>query len=119
MKILNIDDFAEVKRKITFKGVTHDVVETSVQQFINNLRAAEELEKAGGDMTPANLSSQIENSVTAICESVPTLKKEDLMPLKIEAIAAIMKFIRGDLDEAVSAPGPAQENGEQDTQKKN
>ena len=40
MKVLNLDGFAQVKRQMTLKGVNHDVLETSVQQFIDNLAAA-------------------------------------------------------------------------------
>lgn len=113
MQILNIDNLAQVRRQLQFRGKTHDVVETTVQQFIDNLKAAEALEKAGKS-EPEALSRQVENSVDAILESVPTMDRAELLGLKIEAITAILKFIRGELDgDAKSAP-----DKEGDTEKK-
>lgn len=97
MKILNLDGFAQVKRQIMLKGVAHDVREISVQQFIDNLKAAEDLEKAANN-EPEKLSAQIESSVKAICDSIPTLNKDELRAMPIEAIAAVLKFIRGEMD---------------------
>lgn len=96
MKILNIDQFASVKRQIVFKGVTHDVHEVSVQQFIDNLKAAEDLDKAGAE--PDSLSKQLERSIAAIHDVIPTLSVEELRKLPIEAVATLLKFIRGEMD---------------------
>ena len=101
MKVLNLDGFAQVKRQLTLKGVNHDVLETSVQQFIDNLAAAEALE-AKGEKTLETLSQQVKASVDAILESVPTIDRADLVALPIEALSAIMKFIRGELDPDVT-----------------
>lgn len=116
MKILNIDTFAQVKRQIVFKGVTHDVRETSVQQFIDNLKAAEELEKAGKG-EPDTLSRQVEQSISAICDAIPTMKPEDLKAVPIEAITALLQFIRGELDPDASG-APAEGQAGDDAQKK-
>lgn len=110
MKILNLDTFVQVKRQIVLKGVTHDVRETSVQQFINNLKAAEELE-AAGTAAPEKLSNQVENSVKAICDSIPTLDPAELRVMPIEAIGAILKFIRGELDPETLATPSGEEGG--------
>lgn len=100
MKILNLDEFAQVKRHLTLRGKQHDVLEVSVQQFINNLKAAEELESKGeGEGT---LSRQVENSVSAIRDVVPSLERADLVSLPIEAIATILKFLRGEFDSSES-----------------
>lgn len=116
MKILNIDTFAQVKRQIVFKGTTHDVRETSVQQFIDNLKAAEELEKASQG-APETLSRQVELSIAAICDAIPTMKAEDLKTVPIEAITALLQFIRGELDPDTSG-APAPEAAGEDAQKK-
>lgn len=97
MKVLNLDGFAQVKRQLSLKGQNHDVLETSVQQFIDNLAAAEALESAG-EKTPDTLSRQVKASVDAILESVPSMDRADLVGLPIEALTAIMKFIRGEMD---------------------
>ena len=112
MKVLILDGFAQVKRQMTLKGVNHDVLETSVQQFIDNLAAAEALE-AKGEKTPETLSQQVKASVDAILESVPTIDRADLVALPIEALSAIMKFIRGELDpDVVGAQAGEQPEGE-------
>lgn len=101
MKVLNLDGFAQVKRQLSFKGQSHDVLETSVQQFIDNLAAAEALE-AKGEKTPETLSAQIKQSVDAILASVPSMPPYELLALPIEALSAIMQFIRGELDPDVT-----------------
>ena len=112
MKVLTLDGFAQVKRQLTLKGVNHDVKETSVQQFIDNLAAAEALE-AKGEKTPETLSQQVKASVDAILESVPTIDRADLVALPIEALSAIMKFIRGELDpDVVSGKADSQPGDE-------
>lgn len=116
MKILNIDQFVQVRRQIVFKDVPHDVRETSVQQFIDNLKAAEELEAAAGS-APETLSKQVENSVTAILQAIPTLPGEDLRAMPVEAISAILKFIRGEMDPDNLTPSAAVEAGEGDEKK--
>ena len=102
MKILNIDTFAQVKRQISMAGVLHDVREVSVQQFINSLKAAEELE-AANQGAPETLSQQVENSVNSICDSIPSIPREVLLKQPIEALHAIMQFIRGEFDPDASA----------------
>lgn len=113
MKILNIDTFAQVKRQISSKGKNHDVVETSVQKFIDSLKAAEELEAAGKSGQPEKLSAQVEASVNVILESIPTFPREELVNKPIETLGAILKFIRGEYDpEGGDAPAaPAAEEG--------
>lgn len=95
MKILNIDAFAEVKRTLVFKGVSHAVEEISVQGFIDNLKAAEALEAAGGDKT---LSKSFEDAVVAIRQAIPTIPEDAVRGMKLPAMTAVMQFIRGDLD---------------------
>lgn len=101
-QVLNIDDFARVERVLRFKGVDHEIKELTVQQFIDNLKQAEELEKAGKlKNAPENLSAQVESTVKNILESVPTFPENELRALKVPALTAIMHFIRGDMDKEV------------------
>jgi len=118
MKVLNIDNFAQVKRQLVANGQTHDVLELSIQQFINNLKAAEELEGAGKlPTTPETLSKQVENSVQAILQSVPSLPAEYLRTRPVEALGAILKFIRGEMDPDNLTPSDATDGGEGDEKK--
>ncbi len=97
MKILNLDSYAAVKRQVTLAGVSHNVEELSVQQFIDNLAAAEELEAeaAKGDM-PIGRGMQL--SVEQAKKAVPTLSEDVLRALKMSQMAALLQFIRGELD---------------------
>lgn len=116
MKILNIDELAQVKRQVKWKGVNHDVVETSVQQFIDSLKAAESLESAKDE--PEKLSKQIENSVDSILSSIPSMKREDLAGAPFETLTAMMKFIRGELDPDIASKAKPEGEGAAKTSKK-
>jgi hypothetical protein len=106
MKILNIDQLAQVKRQVFFQGTNHDVKETSVQQFIDSLKAAEDLEAAAKDTDkPERLSAQVETSIKVIGESIPSMSLDDLKQRPIEVLATLLKFIRGEMDpDETSAP---------------
>jgi hypothetical protein len=111
MEIFNVDALAEVKRRIRLKGVVHDVIELSVQGFINNITAAEANEKArlaadaaGGEVTAAEvLRRTIEDNVSSILESIPSAPREDLLAMPLRSLAKILEFIRGELDGNVVA----------------
>lgn len=103
MEILNIDAFAQPKRFMVLAGQRHEVKPLTVQDFIDNLKAATELEKQGAADLP--LHEQVDASVREIVKAVPTLDEAVVRGLSIEAVTAIMKFIRGDLDPTEAAPG--------------
>lgn len=105
MKILNIDALVKTTRQVTLHGVTYDVEEIGVQQFIDNLKAAERLE-AGG--TKQSMSEAFQEAVESIKESIPSMPDEVLGKLKLPAALAILSFIRGEMDPgAAAAPGEA------------
>jgi hypothetical protein len=109
MKILNLDTFATVKRQLVLAGKTHDIPEVSVQAFIDNLKAAEEMDAAAAVAgKEAPLSTQVENSIAAILSSIPSLVRDDVAKLPVEALSAIMKFIRGEMDAGEGAEGGAE-----------
>ena len=100
MKILNIDAFAKTERSINFAGKTYAVEETSVQQFIDNLKAAESLAGAGDQET---LVKSFEQAVVAISQAIPSMPLELVKGLKLAAVTEVLRFIRGELD-AVATP---------------
>lgn len=118
MQILNIDDLAEVKRQIVFNGVKHDVIETSVQQFINALKSAEELEEASSTGDKVKLSKQMEMSVDTIIDSIPTIPREELMKKPVEVLHVILKFLRGELDPEVGTKAKGKTAAAKGDQKK-
>ncbi|MCY1200489.1 hypothetical protein D9M72_119190 [compost metagenome] len=113
MKILNLDQYAEVKRRVTLKGIKHDVEEVSVQDFVNNFAAAEKLEADHANGVP--MGEGVNLSVRAIMASVPTLDEATIRALKMPQMAALLQFIRGELDPEVAkdAPGAAPSEGEE------
>lgn len=107
MKILNIDSFASTNRQISLGGVTYNVEEPTVQQFIDNMKAAEELEKQGAGQK--SLSESFEDAVKVITQSIPTMPEDTVRKLKLPAMIAVMQFVRGDLD-PTAAQAPAAED---------
>ena len=104
MKILNIDAFAEVKRQISLAGTVYAVEEPTVQQFINNLKAAEDLEKEG--QTEQSMSQSFESAVKVVIQAIPSLDEAKIRALKLPAMMAVLQFVRGELDPAeASEPG--------------
>lgn len=95
MEILNIDAFAETKRQIKLRGEVYSVEESTVQQFINNLKAAEDLEKSGKEQ---GFIESFEGSVKVISEAIPTLDQAEIRKFKMPAMLAVLQFIRGELD---------------------
>jgi hypothetical protein len=109
MKILNIDTFAKVDRQITLGGVTFAVEEPTLQQFIDNLKAAEDLEKSTKAGATVPLSKSFDIAVETIKQSIPTMDEQIIRSLKVPAVTAILQFIRGELDPEVVAGAPAAE----------
>lgn len=101
MKILNIDAFSDPKREVTLGGVTYPVQEISVQEFIDNLKASESLEKEGSTLT---LVESFEEGVKAIKQAVPTMPEATIRSLKLAAMTAVLRFVRGELDPDVEEP---------------
>lgn len=98
MKFLNLDELAKTNRTITLAGEQHEVVEMTVENFIETTKAAEKLEKA--DPT---FGDQMEASIDMIVRSVPTLDAPTLRKLSLEQLTMVLKFLRGDLDEKIAA----------------
>lgn len=92
MKVLNIDALVpDVTRTIKIKGVTHNVVEMTVENFIESTLHAERLEKDS-----ASVVEQIEATAAAILRSVPTLDMETLRLIPLKQLGVIFQFIRGE-----------------------
>jgi len=99
MKSLNIDAFATVTREISFGGHSYPVEETNVQQFIDNLKAAEALEASESvPGSTSDIGKHFEQAIIAVRESVPTMPESIIRGFKIPAMTAVLQFIRGELD---------------------
>jgi len=108
-KIFNVDKFATPKRVLVIDGAQHPIKTLTVQAFIDNLQTAERLaEEAKRGVADLRLSRQIEESVQAVAETVPSLPVERIRELRIEQLTAVLEFIRGDLDPNENALAPAE-----------
>lgn len=107
MKVMNIDAFVAPERRLLWKGKAYDVQELNLQQFIDNLQAAESLDKEkkqGADAVQAYL----ELSIKAILKAVPGFPEEDLRAMPVTAMSKVLEFIRGDFDpDAAKSAAPA------------
>jgi hypothetical protein len=102
MKILNIDALVKPKRSITLGGKDHVVQELTVDQFIENVHAAEQLE-ANKD---AKFGDQLGLAIKSLSQSLPTVGEDALRQLPVEAIGAMLQFVRGELDEKATEADP-------------
>jgi hypothetical protein len=101
LNILNIDALAAPKRVLTLGGKSYEVLDLSVQDFIDNLAAAQKLEAAKlGDAEAAIESMRL--SLAMIKRSVPGLHENQIAGLNPDQVAKLMQFIRGELDQAAA-----------------
>lgn len=114
MQILNIDAFMEPKRQLTYRGVSYPVNEIAVQDFIDNLKAVEQLEEARKSGS-AKVSEYMALTVDTIAKAIPSFPREELDKLSVEAVSKISEFVRGELDKAAASETP---NAEGDSAKK-
>src|SRR5690606_9191940 len=92
MKVLNIDAIVpSTQRTIKFKGVSHPVVEMSVENFVVTTTEADRLEKEG-----AGILDQVVGTADAILRSVPTLDKTELYGMSLNQLTVIYRFISGE-----------------------
>ena len=100
MKVLNIDSItAEVSRTITIKGVSHPVIEMTVENFVDTTKQAERLEKED-----AGIVEQVQATADSILRSVPSLDKKELYAMSLKQLGVIYRFISGE-DEFEDLPG--------------
>lgn len=104
MKTLNLDALAKTNRTLTLGGVDYEVVEMTVENFIETTKAAQKL----GDS--AGVVEQMEAAIDMILRSIPSMDKGVLGKLSLEQLTTIVKFVRGELDEkeAPAAEGAAE-----------
>jgi prephenate dehydratase len=89
-KIINIDDLAQASKAIVIDGVTHEMREMTVQEFINK---AAEARKVEADKADLPLENQMELAVDMVHDAFPTISKDRLSKLKIGQLTAIIELI--------------------------
>lgn len=97
MKVLNLDDFAEVSRSVTLFGATYAVHEMSVSDFIDTTRETEKLKDS------TSFIDQIELTVSIAKRSIPDMPEATIRGLRLEQLVVLSKFLRNELDDAADA----------------
>lgn len=94
IKILNLDTLPTKapRRQVTLGGVSYDVQEMSVEDFIETNLAAERLE---ADNNP---KAQMAEMVASVKRAVPTVPVDELNRLPLEKLGVLVAFIRGIFD---------------------
>lgn len=89
-KILNLDEIGNAEAKMTIRLDEHDhqLEELTVAGYIERIRRAQGL-KAKTDQTAED---QVEDMITFITDSFPTLKPDRLRQLKLAQLNAIINF---------------------------
>lgn len=105
-KILNVDGLTKEKKEIVLKGVSHEIKEMSVDDFLATMDTASKLDK---DASP---KAQIDAVVAMIVRAIPSLDEKDIRALPFEQLNAIASFIRGEIpDEIKDAVSEAKDAG--------
>jgi hypothetical protein len=89
-KIINIDDLAQASKAIVIDGITHEMREMTVQEFINKAAEARKVDENKADLP---LESQMELAVDMVHDAFPSVSKERLAKLKIGQLTAIIELI--------------------------
>ena len=86
-KILNVDDLAPVEKKISIKGVEYDVVDRTVEQVIQAIKAEKELAKDGNEEERMNMF------IRMISAAIPDLPEDTIRNLPVRSLMVIMDFV--------------------------
>ena len=93
-KVFNVDALAKEEREIVLNGVTHKVLEMSVDSYLKTMALAENLDK---EENKSNQEVQIDAVLKSITLGIPTLDTETLKKLPFDQMNAIAQFVRGEV----------------------
>lgn len=97
-KIFNVDELAKEERSIVLKGVTHQVVEMSVDSYLKTMAIAKALDQ---EENKSSQEAQVNAVLKTIVLGIPTLNEETLRVLPFEQMNAIAQFVRGEIPDAL------------------
>ena len=86
-KILNVDELTPVDKKIEIKGVQYEVVDRTVEQVIQAIKAEKKLENS------PNQEERMQMFVDMIKAAIPTLPVETIKNLPVRSLMLIMNFV--------------------------
>lgn len=94
VEVLNLDDFAKIKKVVKLHGKDYSVEEMSVEDFIEVSREAKRLEALGERLDEVG---QVEAMIKLIRQAIPSLPEETARKLKVPQLAVLIRFINGEL----------------------
>lgn len=93
MKTINLDEFVAEEREFTLKGVTHKVIEMSVEDFVSATIDAQRIEAAGELGVRENATETAKH----LHRAIPTLSEDELLKLTVSQMAILLAFVNGTL----------------------
>ncbi len=110
MKVLNIDNLAKKPaRTVKIGEQEYEVIDMTVENFIETSKAAARVEDG-------TITEQIEATIGMIQRSIPTMPKEVITGLSLDALQAIVEFVREDAEaDAPAAPAAPAEGATAET----
>lgn len=97
MNVLNLDDLSKARRTITLGGKDYEVVDMTVENYIETTKKAKELGENPNEI------EQMEAYIEMISRSIPGLEAKVLRGLSVEKLMMILRFLSGTLDEGAKA----------------
>jgi hypothetical protein len=89
-KILNLDTIETPEKVLHFHGVDHKFQPFTVEQFITEMKRAEERDKDGAKI---ETSEAVTMMVAMIKRSFPTVEEADLAVLPLDRLKVISDFV--------------------------
>jgi hypothetical protein len=107
VKVLNLDELAKPRRKVTVLAVDYEVREMSVEGFIEYSRKARENEARAKqdpdrERTPED---DVQSMVDTVRLAVPDLPEAVLKRLSLIQLTTLIEFINGLLDDEAAGDG--------------
>lgn len=96
-KVLNLDSLeTNIEKVIQVDGVEHVMRPLSVEEFVENMKELEAIQKGGVEIDP---SEAFERSLTMILRAFPTLSEDRVRKMNVTQVDAIFAFVQGENDE--------------------
>lgn len=110
MKLLNLDELAVIKRRVTFAGTDYDIAEQTVGQMLSAFDLIEEGEKmeSTGDAEVDATRRVFMQMVDTASRVLPTCPKEVLEAMNFKQLSSLLEFAAAS-DEDAEKVGEKQE----------
>lgn len=98
---LNVDDLAPIKKTMTLLGVTYQMHQVNVGEFINLIGTNDEVTQ--DEFEALSMAEKIKKLVKQIQTAFPDIPESALQSLTMEQLLAVVRFVAGTLEEEAQA----------------